>query len=52
MMQDLEICCKRFPFVGKTILNNLEDRSLARITETGRGINKFLENGRIADKAA
>ena len=47
MMQDLEICCKRFPFVGKTILNNLEDQSLARITETNGGINNFLENERF-----
>ena len=46
-MEDLVICCRRFPFAGKLILNNLENQSLARSKETNRGINKFLENERF-----
>ena len=46
-MEDLVICCKRFPFVGQIFLNNLENQSLARCKETNRGMNRFLENQRF-----
>ena len=46
-MENLVICCRRFPFVGKKILNNLENQSLARSKEINRRLNKFLENERF-----
>ena len=46
-MEDFIICCKRFPFVSKIILNNLENQSLARSKEINRRLNKFLENERF-----
>ena len=46
-MENLVICCRRFPSVGKTILNNLENQSLARSKEIDRRIKKFLENERF-----
>ena len=46
-MENLVICCRRFPFVGKKILNNLENQSLARSKEINRGMKNFIENERF-----
>ena len=43
----MDNCCKRFPDVGKMILNNLNDQSLARSKKASRGIAVFLENERF-----
>ena len=43
----MENCCKRFPDVGKIILNNLNDQSLARSKIANGGIANFLENERF-----
>ena len=43
----MENCCKRFPHVGKMILNNLDDQSLVRSKEASRGTNNLLKNERF-----
>ena len=40
----MENIFKRFTVVGKKILKNLDDKSLARSKEASRGIAVFLEN--------
>ena len=43
----MEIICKRFPHVGKLVLNRLDDQSLARSKEIDRRMKNFLENERF-----
>ena len=43
----MEIFSKRFPFVTKNILCNLDDQSLARSKEASKNFAKFLENERF-----
>ena len=39
--------CKRFPFVGQRILNNLNDPTLAKFRKSSRGMAEFLDNERF-----
>ena len=43
----MENCCKRFPAVGKMILENLDNLSLIQSKKASRGISSFLENERF-----
>ena len=43
----MEIICKRFPHVGKLVLNILDDQSLARSKEASQEMSKFLVKERF-----
>ena len=43
----MEVLCKRFPFMIKRVLNNLNDNSLTSSKASCREINEFLESERF-----
>ena len=43
----MDMLCKRFPLVIRTVLINLDDQSLTRSKEASREIAEFLDNERF-----